>query len=77
MTGVNMRDIESDEGDLMTVAEFVDCVRQGVFIDYDGHGRYATATQVSRDQADVIYPSELVRLKTRPSWCTHVMWYNK
>ena len=41
--------------------------------DYDGHGDLATATEVS----DVgISPSDLSYF-VRPSWATHVCWYNR
>ena len=60
-----------DGGDcMMTIEEFIVYVAAGAFNDDDGHGECATATQVS----DVrIYPSML----DRPSWTTHVCWYNK
>lgn len=34
-------------GTLMTLKEFISCVNSGGFIDYDGHGYYATKTQMT------------------------------
>lgn len=60
-----------DGGDyIMTIQAFIDAVSMGAFNDDDGHGECATETQVSNVR---IYPSAL----DRPSWTTHVCWYNK
>lgn len=60
-----------DGGDcMMTIQEFIDAVAGGAYNDDDGFGECATATQVSDCR---IYPSNL----DRPSWTTHVCWYNK
>lgn len=63
-----------DYGDLMTVEDFAEAVRSGCFIDYDGFGEYATATQTSRIR---IYPSEFRRTKIVDKRFTHIIWFNK
>jgi hypothetical protein len=60
-------------GDLMTWEDFVDNVECGGFIDYDGYGELAMATQVSNV---TICPSDVEGF-VRPDWATHVLWYNK
>lgn len=66
-----LRPIEG--GHLLTWEQFVESVRAGNFIDYDGFGELATETEVSRA---VVKPSTVDRIR-RPKWATHVVWYNK
>jgi hypothetical protein len=62
-------------GDLMTVEDWVACVESGGFIDYDGNGDLATATENFNVP---IHPSDITRLKLKiPSWATHVIWFNR
>lgn len=62
-------------GDHMPWGQFVELVRDGMFIDYDGYADYATSTQVSDFY---VLPSQLEQANfERPSWATHVVWYNK
>lgn len=62
-----------DYGDHMTLEEFRENVECGGFIDYDGFGHLATATQ----ESDVrIYPSDLKTMKIDVKY-THVVWYNR
>lgn len=69
-----------DYGDLMTADEFVTCCKNGSFIDYDGHGYWASETEMDRDQ--YVIPSFVVdrdgnlRSEFKPAG-THVMWFNK
>lgn len=65
--------IEPKCGDLMTLAEFADCVKSTLFIDYDGFGELATATEVS----DItVQPSKFSSMSI-PLWATHVLWHNR
>lgn len=57
-------------GDLMTMAEFIDCCKSGGLIDYDGFGEYATETMVSNIR---VRPSDYSKGKL----ITHVLWYNR
>jgi hypothetical protein len=57
----------------MTMAVFLDYVKSGSLIDYDGFGRYATETE----ESDImIFPSDVKAGKIRKDF-THVCWYNK
>ena len=62
-----------DYGDLMTIEEFINACKTGMFIDYDGSGRYATATEITTID---VYPSDVMKDKLDKRW-THVMWFNK
>lgn len=59
--------------DLMTVDEYIDCVDQGGFIDYDGCG-YPVKDGLM-DESIIIYPSDH-RLKI-PKDATHICWFNR
>lgn len=58
-------------GDLMTLQDWIDCVVLGCFIDYDGHGCYATETEMSDI---VVHPSDFPNIDRK--W-THVVWFNR
>lgn len=58
-------------GDVMTVADFLESCRDGMFIDYDGHGHAAKDGWCSSIR---IYPSALESI---PSDATHIVWYNR
>jgi hypothetical protein len=64
-------------GDHMTIGQFAQHISSGLFIDYDGHGEWATATH----RTDVmIVPSEIADgswIHAVPTCATHVIWYNK
>lgn len=59
-------------GDHMTVEEFRISIECGLFIDWDGHGYYATATEMSNV---VVSPSTFA--ETHKPEYTHVVWFNK
>ena len=63
-----------DYGTHMTMAEFIDHVRSGGFIDYDGYASYATETHIVNGQ--YVYPSDVLS-GNYDSSATHVVWYNK
>lgn len=60
-------------GDVMTIEEFVSACRNHSFIDYDGHGKYATKYWVSNK---TVSPSQLANGEPPPGY-THVVWYNR
>lgn len=62
-----------DVGTLMTWRRFLRDVDDGMLDDYDGFADLATADAVSRVQ---VAPSG-ARGLARPSWATHVVWYNR
>jgi hypothetical protein len=62
-----------DYGDHMTLGVFIDNVLAGIFIDYDGHGVYATNTQVTCIE---VVPSDVRAGRLHYNY-THVMWFNR
>jgi hypothetical protein len=69
-----------DYGDLIPIEEWLECVDQGMFIDYDGDGDLLE--KVGDDYYLIkasIYPSmvEQGMLENDLKEATHVMWYNK
>jgi len=60
-------------GNHMTLKEFISNVKCGGFIDYDGAGNYATATEESNI---TILPSDIMEKEYRKDF-THIVWYNK
>lgn len=69
-----------DYGDLMTVESFVENVGYGMFIDYDGHGDFATESHIWNV---VVYPSDVTQnpkqflARCAEHGVTHICWYNK
>lgn len=65
----------SDFGELMTLAEFDECVQDGTLIDYDGYGYLCTETEESNIQ---VYPSNWENIKKNiPAQLTHIIWFNR
>ena len=60
-------------GDLMTMKDWLVCVDAYAFIDYDGHGCYATETKMSDK---VVVPSDVKKGNIDKSF-THIVWFNK
>ena len=60
-------------GDKMTLKEFIEAVDCGMFIDYDGHGYYATENEMT-DIA--VLPSMIINKNIDERW-SHVVWFNK
>ena len=61
------------DGDLMTVADFWNCVKSDFFTDEDGFGHPSNETHM--DPTISVYPSEAPF--TLPKDATHVVWFNK
>lgn len=57
----------------MTIEDFVQCCKDGLFVNNDGSGYYATQTEMSDEQA---LPSILRHGIYNPDY-THVCWFNK
>lgn len=64
--------IEEDD-DVMTLKDWMDDVDRMYFIDDDGWGDLATATEKSNL---CISPSEAHSMRI-PKWATHIVWYNR
>lgn len=59
--------------DVMKLIDFIECVKEGVFIDYDGDGRYC----IDGKETDIeIYPSDVNHGAIRWEFDS-VAWYNK
>lgn len=65
-----------DYADHITLEYWIDCVKAFGFMNCDGFGRLATATQESNIE---IYPSYIFRKKGYKFrvWTTHICWYNR
>lgn len=72
MTPTFDRDIP-EYGDLMTLKNFVSCVRSGGFTDYDGWGYYVRGNKVSNVK---VIPSDLHHNAIRTDF-DMVVWFNK
>lgn len=66
-----------DIGRHMTMENFLECVKTGAFIDYDGYGVLATATHQGGETKQKIRPSDIKKGKNPDPYWTHVMWYNR
>ena len=66
------RKIKSDD-DVFSKAEFIELVKDGSFIDYDGHGYWSDGEELSEE---VVKPSEVLEGKV-PTNYTHVVWFNR
>jgi hypothetical protein len=62
-----------DYGYKMTLKEFIEDVDYGTFVDYDGHGYYATETEMTDI---VVFPSMIINKNIDERW-SHVVWFNK
>ena len=58
----------------MTLEAFKKMVEEGLFNDYDGHGRYATETEMLANPESFVMPSMIDTLDL--NW-THIVWFNK
>lgn len=68
-----MRLIDSSCGDLFTVEEFIQNVKDGGFTDYDGRGFFATQTHYSDIEVECSIPF----WNPNKALYTHVLWFNK
>lgn len=60
--------VKESHGDLMTIADFRECVSDGWFTDYDGFGHYSDG----ENEFDEIVNPGYIKSKY-----SHVIWYNK
>jgi predicted nuclease with TOPRIM domain len=63
----------SDFGDVMSLEDFINCVKCGGFIDYDGYGYYIKDNQESDIE---IYPSDVKHNSIRKDFDT-IIWFNR
>lgn len=69
---IKLFDIDPDNYHI-TMKEFIECVEDGTFMDYDGWGYYATEDKVSKI---AILPSDIGTDAHRKDF-THVVWFNR
>ena len=60
-------------GELMAMEDFIDAVKCGALIDYDGFGYYALENKQSNK---IIRPSDIRKGRILHGF-THVKWYNR
>jgi len=60
-------------GDKIKIQDWVDCVKFGSLIDYDGFGHPVRG--IKMDNSIAVYPSE--QLTKVPLDATHIMWFNR
>jgi len=63
----------SDYGDVMSLEDFIENVKDGGFIDYDGHGRYV---KDGKESDILIYPSDVQHNSVRKDFDT-IIWFNR
>lgn len=69
--GIYTEQFDKDDGDLMTVKDFVNSVADGMFIDYDGYGNPVRNNRLANID---IFPSQVHEI---PDTATHILWYNR
>jgi hypothetical protein len=62
-------------GDIIELEKFQSACKNGLFIDYDGDGHYATETGMDRTHR--VCPSKVLAGEVAPEWATHVVWFNR
>ena len=62
-----------DYGDVMPLSDFVECCKDGGFIDYDGSGNYVKDNKISNIS---IYPSDVENNSVRKDFDT-IIWFNR
>ena len=60
------------EDDVYTIEEFLNCVKCGAFIDYDGFG-FPVKDKLA-DESIEVKPSKIDKI---PKDATHIVWYNR
>ena len=60
-------------GDVMSLEEFIECVKDGGFIDYDGYGSYV---KDGKETNITILPSDVKYNNIRKEFNT-IIWYNR
>ena len=63
----------SDYGDVMPLTAFIECVKDGGFIDYDGFGYYV---RDGKESDIMIHPSDIKRGNVRKDFDT-IIWFNR
>jgi hypothetical protein len=64
--------IDMSDDSVMEISEFMTCVRDKLFIDYDGYGH--PVKEGKEDSTIIVYPSGTIAI---PKDATHINWYNR
>lgn len=61
-------------GDKLPLEQWLIAAHTGAFVDYDGHGYWATF----HGMKGIVKPSDVTQLGVKPpAWATHVVWFSK
>jgi hypothetical protein len=66
-------DVVAENGDVMSIDQFIKSVNCGLFTDYDGFGRYIRDGKESNIE---IYPSDVKHNSLRADF-TQIIWFNR
>lgn len=69
---ITMRELPN-YGDLFTLEKFIEDCEKGYFIDYDGHGYYATDNMIS----DIKVKPSFIKKGQVLRQFSHIMWFNR
>ena len=61
-----------DEDDVYTIEEFLECVKDRAFIDYDGYGH-----PVKDKKSDLLIDIQPSSIHLIPEDATHIIWFNR
>lgn len=64
-----------DEDDVYTITEWLNHVKEGSFIDYDGFGYLVKDKKA--DPRQIIKPSMVKKGEFNPHDATHIIWFNR
>lgn len=68
------REAIPEYGDIFTMKHWLECVAEGCFIDYDGHGEYSDGKVLFSGVR--VRPSDVKACRVDRSF-SHVVWYNR
>ena len=63
----------------VTKKEFIEDVKSGCLIDYDGFGLWATETEMLDDHTQLVWPSDIIKGKRlrKLRQYSHIVWFNR
>ena len=67
------KDLIDEDDDVYTLDDFIGLCKEGMFVDYDGYGEYATSSYKSGID---VRPSEIIAGRINRDY-DHVVWYNR
>jgi hypothetical protein len=80
MNNIRTREwIQTEDDTVMTIADWEECVRDGLFIDYDGYGYFCDPAMKTELLVSLVYPSMIdtpAYEQRKVNW-THINWFNR